>query len=119
MGQPPEMLHFDQVELRRWHVDDVETLHRVITESRDHLLPWMPFAATHDRKQAEGFLDLSEEWWASGQAYNYAITSRGMVVGSCGLHRRIGPGGLDIGYWLHRAWTGKGLATRPRIESGS
>ncbi|MGW6925641.1 GNAT family N-acetyltransferase [Streptomyces sp. NPDC054950] len=35
----------------------------------------------------------------------------GVVVGSCGLHRRIGPGGLDIGYWLHHAWTGKGLAT--------
>ncbi|MFD9099145.1 GNAT family N-acetyltransferase [Streptomyces collinus] len=33
-----------------------------------------------------------------------------MVVGSCGLHRRIGPGGLDIGYWLHHAWTGRGLA---------
>jgi RimJ/RimL family protein N-acetyltransferase len=33
------------------------------------------------------------------------------VIGSSGLMRRIGPGGLDIGYWLHPAWTGKGLAT--------
>ncbi|MEV6181791.1 hypothetical protein [Streptomyces sp. NPDC052015] len=56
MGQPADVLRFDQVELRRWRVDDVETLHRAITESRDHLLPWMPFAATHDRKQGEGFL---------------------------------------------------------------
>ncbi|MGW3749045.1 GNAT family N-acetyltransferase [Streptomyces sp. NPDC005134] len=111
MGQPADVLRFDQVELRRWRGDDIESLHRVITESRDHLLPWMPFAATHDRKQGEGFQAHSEEQWASGQAYNYAITSGGVVVGSCGLHRRIGSGGLDIGYWLHHAWTGKGLAT--------
>ncbi|MFI9542936.1 GNAT family N-acetyltransferase [Streptomyces sp. NPDC052016] len=111
MGQPADVLRFDQVELRRWRVDDVETLHRAITESRDHLLPWMPFAATHDRKQGEGFLAYSEEQWGTGEEYNYAITSSGVVVGSCGLHRRIGPGGLDIGYWLHHAWTGKGLAT--------
>ncbi|MEW2050932.1 GNAT family N-acetyltransferase [Streptomyces sp. NPDC005476] len=111
MGQPAEVLRFDRVELRRWRVDDIEGLHRAITESRDHLLPWMPFAATHDRKQGERFLIYSEEQWASGEAYNYAMTSEGVVVGSCGLHRRIGPGGLDIGYWLHRAWTGKGLAT--------
>jgi ribosomal-protein-serine acetyltransferase len=25
--------------------------------------------------------------------------------------RRIGPGGLEIGYWLHPAYTGRGLAT--------
>lgn len=55
MGQPADVLRFDQVELRRWRVDDIETLHRAITESRDHLLPWMPFAATHDRKQGKGF----------------------------------------------------------------
>ncbi|MEV3973495.1 GNAT family N-acetyltransferase [Streptomyces sp. NPDC050698] len=111
MGQPADVLRFDQVELRRWRVDDIENLHRAITESRDHLLPWMPFAATHDRKQGEGFLAYAEEQWGTGQEYNYAITSGGVVVGSCGLHRRIGPGGLDIGYWLHHAWTGKGLAT--------
>ncbi|MFJ9815257.1 GNAT family N-acetyltransferase [Streptomyces sp. NPDC101151] len=111
MGQPADVLRSDQVELRRWRVDDIDALHRVITESRDHLLPWMPFAATHDRRQGEGFLAHTEEEWTSGDAYNYAITSAGVVVGSCGLHRRVGPGGLDIGYWLHHAWTGKGLAT--------
>ena len=33
------------------------------------------------------------------------------IVGGCGLHRRVGPGGLEIGYWVHAAWTRRGLAT--------
>ncbi|MFD7232027.1 GNAT family N-acetyltransferase [Streptomyces sp. NPDC059881] len=111
MEQPGEILRSDNVELRRWRVQDIEILHRLITESRDHLLPWMPFAATHDRQQGKEFLTRSEEEWASGQAYHYAITSGGVAIGSCSLMRRIGPGGLEIGYWLHHAWTGKGLAT--------
>ena len=32
--------------------------------------------------------------------------------GSVGLHDRIGEGGLDIGYWLASAATGRGLITR-------
>ncbi|MET8956700.1 GNAT family N-acetyltransferase [Streptomyces sp. NPDC004533] len=111
MDQPAETLRFDQVELRRWRVSDIETLHPVITESLDHLLPWMPWAASHGRKQTEEYLARCEEQWGSGQGYDYAITSGGAVIGSCGLMRRIGPGGLEIGYWLHPTWTRKGLAT--------
>jgi len=32
------------------------------------------------------------------------------VVGSCGLHRRIAPDGLELGYWIHPDFTGRGLA---------
>ncbi|MCX5398935.1 GNAT family N-acetyltransferase [Streptomyces sp. NBC_00102] len=109
--QPPDVLHCDRIELRRWHADMIEGLDRAITESREHLRPWMPFAATHDRAQGEGFLAFAEKEWLAGEGYNYAILSDGVVVGSCGLHRRIGPHGLEIGYWLHHAWTGQGLAT--------
>jgi ribosomal-protein-serine acetyltransferase len=111
MDHPAETLHFDLGELRRWRVSDVDALHPVIDEALDHLLPWTPWAAGHSRQQTEEYLVRCEEQWESGQMYNYAITSAGAVIGSCGLMRRIGPGGLEIGYWLHPAWTGKGLAT--------
>lgn len=112
MGQEPaDLLRHDRVELRRWRADDIDELHRLITESRDHLLPWMPFAATHDRKEGEEFLARTQELWAAGESYYYAMTTGGAVVGSCGLHRLIGPGGLSIGYWIHPAWTGRGLVT--------
>jgi ribosomal-protein-serine acetyltransferase len=111
MEQPAELLRSHKVELHRWHRSDLDTLHRVVKESLDHLLPWMPWAASHDHKKTAQYLARCEEQWDTGQGYEYAITSRGAVIGSCGLMRRIGPGGLEIGYWLHPASTGKGLAT--------
>jgi RimJ/RimL family protein N-acetyltransferase len=33
------------------------------------------------------------------------------VVGGCGLHRRIGAGGIEIGYWIHVDAIGNGYAT--------
>ncbi|MER5880672.1 GNAT family N-acetyltransferase [Streptomyces sp. NPDC001910] len=111
MKQCAETLTSGQVELRRWRVSDVETLNRVVTESLAHLLPWMPWAASHDRNAIAEYLTRSEGEWESAQAYNYAITSGGAVIGSCSLMRRIGPGGLEIGYWIHPGWTGRGLVT--------
>ncbi len=35
----------------------------------------------------------------------------GQVVGGCGLHRRLDPGGLEIGYWTHPAFVRRGIAT--------
>ena len=33
------------------------------------------------------------------------------IVGNCGLHRRIGPTGLEIGYWVSAVHTRSGYAT--------
>ncbi|MER5884007.1 GNAT family N-acetyltransferase [Streptomyces sp. NPDC001941] len=109
--RPADILRHGQVELRRWRPFHIGPLDRLITESRDHLLPTMPFVAGHDRRQGEAFLAWCEEQWAAGHAYLYAIRCDGETVGSCALMRTAAPGGLDIGYWLHRSWTGRGLAT--------
>lgn len=111
MEQPSETLRLERGELRRLSRGHAEDLNRAINESREHLMPWMPWAAGQDLQQTAEFLRRSEDAWEAGQAYEYAITSGGTTVGSCGLMRRIGPGGLDIGYWLHSGWTGRGLAT--------
>ncbi len=34
-----------------------------------------------------------------------------VVVGGCGLHRRLGPDGLEIGYWVHTAHVRRRYAT--------
>jgi ribosomal-protein-serine acetyltransferase len=42
----------------------------------------------------------------------YAVLIDDRVAGSCGLHRRLGPGALEIGYWVHPAFVRQGVATR-------
>ena len=111
MEHPAETLTNGEVVLRRQRLGDVDELDRIIVESLDHLLPWMPWAAVHTRQTALEFLARSEADWASGATYDYAITVDGRPVGGCSLIRRIGLGGLEIGYWIHPAWTGRGLVT--------
>ncbi|MGC5345654.1 GNAT family N-acetyltransferase [Streptomyces sp. DT24] len=111
MEKPAENLSSDQVALRRWRMSDLDALERAIYESLDHLVPWMPWAADPGRQQTHDFLARSHEEWETEQAFGYAITSDAAVIGSCGLMRRIGTGGLEIGYWLHPHRTGRGLAT--------
>ncbi|MEV0263260.1 GNAT family N-acetyltransferase [Streptomyces sp. NPDC050617] len=111
MEEPAESLISDQVELRRWRMSDLDALERTIDESLDHLVPWMPWAADSDRQQTSDFLARNQEEWETRQAFGYAITSDAAVIGSCSLMRRIGAGGLEIGYWLHPHWTGRGLVT--------
>jgi ribosomal-protein-serine acetyltransferase len=112
MKRPAEVLSHGPARLRRWRATDAETAYRVVMDSMDHLLPWMPWAAGYDQARAAEFTALCDHDWKAGVAYHYAIvTAEGEVVGSIGLMRRAGPGGMEIGYWLHPAHTGRGLAT--------
>jgi ribosomal-protein-serine acetyltransferase len=111
MDRPPELLRRDSAVLRRWRVTDADVAYRVVFESLGHLRPWMPWAHDHSPDASLEFVTRCEREWAEGQAYNYAVSADGSTVGSCGLMRRIGPGGLEIGYWIHPSWTRRGLAT--------
>ena len=41
---------------------------------------------------------------------NFGVFLSGDMVGCLGLHHRVGPGGVEIGYWIHPQWTRRGLA---------
>jgi ribosomal-protein-serine acetyltransferase len=112
MDRPPEQLTHAAVTLRRWRADDAELSFRLIRESLDHLAPWMPWA-TPDYSLAESldYVSGCEVSWAEGTAFQYLVLAGGNPAGSAGLMARIGPGGLEIGYWVHPAFTGRGVAT--------
>lgn len=72
------------------------------------------------RELLEGFRETFE----AGDDFVYGIFDRNEteVLGGTGLHPRIGPGGLEIGYWIRVDRTGEGLATeaaRAMMEAGS
>lgn len=116
MERPSEVLTHGRVVLRRWHAADAGTVSHLVLGSLDHLRPWMSWAADYGPSDAEQFTAQCERDWESGAAFNYAITTVGtahtpVAAGSCGLMARIGPGGLEIGYWVHSAHLRRGLAT--------
>ena len=100
--------------LRRWRPDDAEALGRAVTESIDHLRPWMAWIAeeplTLERRQA--MVAGWEREWSQGGDVLLGVFLEGRIAGGCGLHRRLGEGGLEIGYWIHPAYLRRGLATR-------
>ena len=102
-----------RVELRHWRVADAEALARAIEESLEHLRPWMPWAAdepTPVPALAERIRGWETEHLAGGDE-NLGVWVGGEAAGSCGLHRRIAPGGLELGYWIHPRHVRRGLAT--------
>jgi ribosomal-protein-serine acetyltransferase len=109
--RPDEVIEYGPVTLRRYRADDVDAIVQAVTDSADHLRPWAPWAADYTRASAQEFLAGSDQGWDDGTVYNYAITTGDVLVGGIGLMARIGPGGLEIGYWVHHAYTRRGLAT--------
>ncbi|MFG2844649.1 GNAT family N-acetyltransferase [Kitasatospora sp. NPDC048296] len=104
-----------EVTLRRFRGEtDLPEFFRVIEESLEHLRPFMPWVAEHSLAKTTEFLAERPELWESGKDFTYAILLDGAIVGACGLFRRddTPENGREIGYWLHPAATGRGIATR-------
>ncbi|MFJ9607545.1 GNAT family N-acetyltransferase [Kitasatospora sp. NPDC101176] len=115
MDLPQQVIELDDLTLRRFDAAaDLPEFFRVIEESLEHLRPWMPWVAEHSLARTAEFLARRQELWARGEAFSYAIVVDGAIVGVGVLFRGAeAPGeGLEIGYWLHPAATGRGLATR-------
>ena len=111
LSAPAEVIDAGSATLRRWRLGDLDAACEAVYASLGHLRPWMPWAADYSRASAEEYLAGSVKDWDEGTAYNYAMVTGDALVGSIGLMTRCGPGGLEIGYWVHRAYTGRGLAT--------
>jgi ribosomal-protein-serine acetyltransferase len=99
--------------LRPWRTEDVPSLHLAIVENVDHLRPWMPWAAQEPRPVTDRYALVVR--WAElvrqGTDWPCGIFLDGAVAGSAGLHQRRDPGMMEIGYWVHRKLTGRGIAT--------
>ena len=112
---PPERIELTGLVLRRLSADDAAIVAAAALESLGHLRPWMAWAtpeATTVEAQTERLLGPAGSWSANG-SYEFGAfrSGDGLLVGMCGLHRRIGPGALEIGYWVRVGHTRRGIAT--------
>ncbi len=111
MSALPDEVRTRRLVLRRWEVSDAPVLNAAIAASLDHLRPWMWWAAEEpmsleDRRRLIGGWEADRD----GDAI-YGVFVGDEVAGGCGLHRRRGPGVLEIGYWVHVDHIRRGYAT--------
>jgi RimJ/RimL family protein N-acetyltransferase len=99
--------------LRLWRRHDAAGLGEAVTDSIEHLRPWMPWIAHEPLSVTErqALIDRWRQEWLAGGDVVMGVFVAGAVAGGCGLHRRIGPGGLEIGYWTARRFLRQGIAT--------
>ncbi len=113
--EPPERaaetLADDVVELRRWQWENQRELAEVAGDSAEYIGAWLTWATNgYGELEAAEFLKATAREWADGTNYDYAIFTGGDLVGGAGLIRH--PDRMEIGYWLSRHHTGRGLVTR-------
>jgi ribosomal-protein-serine acetyltransferase len=117
MSFPEDEVAVGELVIRRWRAEDVRALDEAITVSREHLRPFMSWVSAEllPQRERENLLrDLIkgfDDSFDAGTDYTYGLLLGQLAVGGCGLHPRLGAGGLEIGYWVRAGYTGRGYAT--------
>ncbi len=116
------MLHADafievdkDITLRRLTRENAQDKFDLIVKNHDHLLPWLPWAELyHDDIQVMyTFTDSEIEKFDNGVTFGYDIYYQDQLVGSIDLHDVSEENHrAEIGYWVGKEFTGKGIATR-------
>jgi len=112
---PAYRIETERLVVRCYQPSDAPLLAESVTESVEHLKPWMPWA--HDEpmplekklegvKRFRGMFDLNQNY-----VYGIFNSEETKLLGGTGLHPRIGENELEIGYWIHKDYTNKGLVT--------
>jgi RimJ/RimL family protein N-acetyltransferase len=111
---PPYRIRTERLSLRCWEPRDAPLLKDALDTSLDHLRPWMPWAADEPKPVEEkaellrafrGRFDLDEDF-----VYGIFTPDEHEVIGGSGLHTRVGPQALEIGYWIRASRIGMGYA---------
>lgn len=104
----------ERLTIRCYHPTDAILLKQSIDESIEHLLPWMPWAKNEpeslqtkiDRlRRYRGRFDLGEDY-----VFGIFNKDESHLIGSTGLHTRLGENAREIGYWINAQQIKKGYA---------
>jgi RimJ/RimL family protein N-acetyltransferase len=115
-GPPaPYRIETERLVIRCYEPRDAPLLKEAIDASLEHLQAWMPWAAAEPQTLEEkvDLVKYLRSLFDTGENFTYGIfdAEEREVLGGTGLHPRIGPGGLEIGYWVRASATRQGIAT--------
>jgi RimJ/RimL family protein N-acetyltransferase len=110
----PSPLHVGEYIVRKYVPSDADALVIAVTESCEHLRPWMPWIKFEPQSvnQREELIRSWNEAWEDRTEFVMGIFLDDRVVGGTGLHLRGDENTLEIGYWVHVDYIGRGIATQ-------
>jgi RimJ/RimL family protein N-acetyltransferase len=112
---PVESIRTPRLVIRCWQRRDAPMLKAAIDASLPELQAWLPWALNEPSPLAdiERRLTAARNQFVTGQDWLFGLFDRPetRVVGAVGLHPRVGPGALEIGYWLRTDASGQGFMT--------
>jgi RimJ/RimL family protein N-acetyltransferase len=109
---PPETLATDVATMHRVTEADIPEIVVAVNETLDDLKPWLPWAQQAATQESiAAFVSEAATHWESREAFQYVTRHLGEVAGCCGLMSRMGPGTLEIGYWVRKKFQRRGIAT--------
>lgn len=108
--------------LRRWRSGDARLCLRLVTESIEHLRPWMPWAKPNQTvEETERLVRRFRAQYLLAENFVVGIFTPdgGRLLGGTGFHLREGPlssGCAEMGMFIRRSEAGQGLGTRVLVE---
>lgn len=112
---PAYVVRTKRLSLRCYERSDVDAVHDGILANVEPLRPWMPWIAKEPLSRIERaeLLRAFRGAFDQGRDFVYGVFDLhdGAYLGGCGLHPRVSPGALEIGYWVVRDRWGQGIAT--------
>ena len=114
MPVAPDSLQVGEYVVRKYEPADAKALVIAVTESCEHLRPWMSWIKFEPQTmtQRAELIKVWNEAWEQRAEFVMGIFLGSQVVGGTGLHLRGDVNTVDIGYWMHVDYIGKGIATR-------
>jgi len=111
----PSELIGERVLLRPYRAGDGQALWEAVDESREHILPWMPWGDQHSSpRDSEALVRKWQASWLLREDLALGVWERatGRYLGGSGLHRIDWEvPSFEIGYWLRRTAVGHGYMT--------
>lgn len=115
IANPAYRIETRRLVLRCWQPEDAPLLRDAAATSKEHLLPFMPWAENEPQtvEQKVNLIRRFRGMFDRGEDYVYGIfdPKASCLLGGTGLHTRLGDSALEIGYWLHRDFINQGLIT--------
>ena len=112
---PHERLESERLVIRCWSPQDAPLFKAALDSSLPELQRWIPWARNEPSPLdvLEDRLRGYEDDFFAGRSALFALMDldETEVLGGAGLYRRVGPGALEIGYWVRSDQAGQGLAT--------